>query len=134
MTMPRHSLLSIKRNAVPLGGLITLVYLYWYPVLSLRDRLIAACGQSLNSVSILVILGPSLAFYSSYVYSSPSFPERTKLHGFNVFLALVSSFFFRWWFLFITVSSACLKHNDWHHWIPLMVLGGVPLALAMATG
>ena len=30
--------------------------------------------------------------------------------------------------------SACLKHNDWHHWIPLMVLLGALLALAMATG
>ena len=67
MTMPRHPPLSIKRNAVPLRGLVTLVYLYWYPVSSLRDRLNAACGQSLNSVVFLVILEPSLAFYSSYV-------------------------------------------------------------------
>ena len=37
--------------------------------MSLRDYLIAACGQSLNSVLFLVILGPSLAFYSSCVYS-----------------------------------------------------------------
>ena len=73
MAMPRHPPLSIKRNAVPLRGLVTLVYLYWYPVLSLRDRLYAACEQSLNSVVFLVILGPSLAFYSSYVYSFPFF-------------------------------------------------------------
>ena len=69
--MPWHPPLSIKRNAVPLRGLVTLVYLYWYPVSSLRDRLNAACRQSLNSVVFLVILGPSLAFYSSYVYSFP---------------------------------------------------------------
>ena len=83
--MPRHPPLSIKRNAVPLRGLVTLVYLYWYPVSSLRDRLNAACGQSLNSVVFLVILGPSLAFYSSYVYSFPFSPERTEFHGFIVF-------------------------------------------------
>ena len=83
MAMPRHPPLSIKRNAVPLRGLVTLVYLYWYPVLSLRDRLFAACGQSLNSVVFLVILGPSLAFYSLYVYSFPFSPERTEFHGFH---------------------------------------------------
>ena len=41
--------------------------------MSLRDHLIAACGQSFNSLLFLVILGPSLAFYSSYVYSFPFF-------------------------------------------------------------
>ena len=69
--MPRHPPLSIKRNAVPLRGLVTLVYLYWYPVLSLRDRLNAACGQSLNSVVFLVILGPSLAFFLSFCLFGP---------------------------------------------------------------
>ena len=137
--MPRHPPLSIKRNAVPLRGLVTLVYLYWYPVLSLRDRLNAACGQSLNSVVFLVILGPSLAFYSSYVYSFPLSPERTEFHGFIVFFVLGTSFFWvvvaplhHWMLLYCL--SACLKHNDWHHWIPLMVLLGALLALAMATG
>ena len=139
MTMPRHPPLSIKRNAVPLRGLVTLVYLYWYPVSSLRDRLNAACGQSLNSVVFLVILGPSLAFYSSYVYSFPFPPERTEFHGFTVFLVLGTSFFWvvvaplhHWMLLYCL--SACLEHNDWHHWIPLIVLLGVLLALAMATG
>ena len=137
--MPRHPPLSIKRNAVPLGGLVTLVYLYWYPVLSLRDRLNAACGQSLNSVVFLVILGPSLAFYSSYVYSFPFSPERTEFHGFTVFLVLGTSSSWvvvaplhHWMLLYCL--SACLEHNDWHHWIPLMVLLGALLALAMATG
>ena len=139
MAMPRHPPLSIKRNAVPLRGLVTLVYLYWYPVLSLRDRLNAACGQSLNSVVFLVILGPSLAFYSSYVYSFPFSPERTEFHGFTVFLVLGTSFFsvvvapLHHWMLLYCLS-ACLEHNDWHHWIPLMVLLGALLALAMATG
>ena len=139
MTMPRHLPLSIKRNAVPLRGLVTLVYLYWYPVLSLRDRLNAACGQSLNSVVFLVILGPSLAFYSSYVYSFPFSPEMTEFHGFTVFLVLGASFFWvvvaplhHWMLLYCL--SVCLEHNDWHHWIPLMVLVGALLALAMATG
>ena len=139
MTMPRHPPLLIKRNTVPLRGLVTLVYLYWYPVLSLRDRFIAACGQSLNSVVFLVILGPSLAFYSSYVYSFPFSSERTEFHGFTVFLVLGTSFFWvvvaplhHWMLLYCL--SACLEHNDWHHWIPLMVLLGALLALAMATG
>ena len=137
--MPRHPPLSIKRNAVPLRGLVTPVYLYWYPVLSLRDCLNAACGQSLNSVVFLVILGPSLAFYSSYVYSFPFPPEMTEFHGFSVFLVLGTSFFWvvvvplhHWMLLYCL--SACLKHNNWHHWIPLMVLVGALLALAMATG
>ena len=137
--MPRHPPLSIKRNAVPLRGLVTLVYLYWYPVLSLRDCLNAACGQSLNSVVFLVILGPSSAFYSSYVSSFPFSSEGTEFHGFNVFLVLGTSFFLvvvapvhHWMLLYCL--SACLEHNDWHHWIPLMVLVGALLALAMATG
>ena len=138
--MPQHPPLSIKRNAVPLRGLVTLVYLYWYPVLSLRDRLNAACGQSLNSVVILVILGLSLAFYSLYVYSFPFF--LLKGPSFTVslsFLVLGTSFFWvvvaplhHWMLLYCL--SACLEHNDWHHWIPLMVLLGALLALAMATG
>ena len=111
MTMPRHPPLSIKRNAVPLRGLVTPVYLYWYPVSSLRDRLNAACGQSLNSVIFLVILGPSLAFYSSYVYSFPFSPEMTEFHGFSVFLVLGTSFFWvvvvplRHWMLLSCLSA-----------------------------
>ena len=56
----------------------------------------------------------------------------------NVFLVLGTSFFWvvvvplRHWMLLYCLS-ACLEHNDWHHWIPLMVLVGVLLALAMAT-
>ena len=128
-----------KEKRCALRGLVTLVYLYWYPVLSLRDRLNAACGQSLNSVVFLVILGPSLAFYSSYVYSFPFSPERTEFHGFTVFLVHGTSFFWvvvvplhHWMLLYCL--SACLEHNNWHHWIPLMVLVGVLLALVMATG
>ena len=139
MTMPRHPSLSIKRNAVPLRGLVTLVYLYWYPVLSLRDHLSAACGQSLNSVVFLVILGLSLAFTVRMCIPSPFPPERTEFHGFTVFLVLGTSFFrvvvaplHHWMWLYCL--SACLEHNDWHHWIPLMVLLGAHLALAMATG
>ena len=139
MTMPRHPPMSIKRNAVPLRGLVTPVYLYWYPVLSLRDRLIADCGQSLNSVVFLVILGLSLAFYSSYVLLPPFPPERTGLYSFTVFLVLGTSFFWvvvvplRHWMLLYCLS-ACFEYNDWHHWIPLMVLVGALLALAMASG
>ena len=139
MTMSRHHPLSIKRNTVPLRGLVTLVYLYWYPVLSLRDRLNAACGQSLNSVVFLVILGPSLAFTVRMCIPSPFSPERTEFHGFTVFLVLGTSFFLvvvtpLHHGMLLYCLSACLEHNDWHHWIPLMVLLGVRLALAMATG
>ena len=119
-------------------SLVTLVYLYWYPVSSLRDRLNAACGQSLNSVVFLVILGLSLAFYSSCVCS---FPFLLKGPSFTVSLSfwsmgLLSSGW--WWFFFITgccctVSLLALNTNDWRHWIPLMVLVGALLALAMAT-
>ena len=139
MIMPRHPPLSIKRNAVPLRGLVTPGFLYWYPVLSLRDHLNAACGQSLNSVVFLVILGPGLAFTVRMCIPSPFLPEWTKFHGFNVFLVLVASFFWvvvvplRHWVLMCCLS-ACFEHNDWHHWIPLMVLVGALLALAMATG
>ena len=85
MTIPWHAPLSIKRNTVPLSGLVTLVYLYWYPVSSLRDHLIAACGQSLNSVVFLDILGPSLAFYSSYVYSFPFSSWKDQVSWFHCF-------------------------------------------------
>ena len=124
---------------MPLRGLVTLVYLYWYPVSSLRDRLNAACGQSLNLVVFLVNLGLSLAFTVRMCIPSPFPPERTEFHGFNVFLVLGTSFFWvvvippRHWMLLYCLS-ACLEHNDWHHWIPLMVLVGALLALAMATG
>ena len=70
---------------------------------------------------------------------SPFPPERTEFHGFTVFLVLETSFFWvvvaplhHWMLLYCL--SACLEHNDWHHWIPLMVLLGALLALAMATG
>ena len=138
MVMPRHPPLSIKRNTVPLRGLVTPVYLYCYPVSSLRDCLIAACGQSLNSVVFLVILGLSLAFYSSYGCSFPFPLERTKFHDFTIFLVHGTSFFWvvvvplcHWMLLYCL--SACLEHNDWHHWIPLMVLVGALLALAMIS-
>ena len=69
----------------------------------------------------------------------PLIPERTEFHGFTVFLVLGTSFFWvvvaplhHWMLLYCL--SACLEHNDWHHWIPLMVLLGALLALAMATG
>ena len=70
---------------------------------------------------------------------SPFPPERTEFYDFNVFLVLGTSFFWvvvvplRHWMLLYCLS-ACLEHNDWHHWIPLMILVGAFLALAMATG
>ena len=70
---------------------------------------------------------------------SPFPPERTEFHGFTVFLVHGTSFFLvvvvplRHWML-LYCPFACLEHNNWHHWIPLMVLVGALLALAMATG
>ena len=70
---------------------------------------------------------------------SPFPPERTEFHGFTVSLVHGTSFFWvvvvplRHWMLLYCLS-ACFEHNDWHHWIPLMVLVGALLALAMATG
>ena len=138
MTMPQHPPLSIKRNTVPLRGLVTPIYLYWYPVSSLRDHLNAACGQSLNSVVFLVILGPSLAFYSLYVYSFPFSSWKDQVSWFHCPFGPWDFFWvvvvpLRHWMLLYCLS-ACLEHNDWHHWIPLTVLVGALLALAMATG
>ena len=56
---------------MPLRGLVTPLYLCWYPVLSLRDHVIAACGQSLNSVLFLVILGLSFALTVHVCTPSP---------------------------------------------------------------
>ena len=129
-----------KGNTVPLRGQVTPVYLYWYPVSSLRDHLIAACGQSLNSVIFLVILGPRLAFLQFVCVLLLLFLLKgPRFHGFTVFLVHGTSFFWvvvvplRHWMLLYCLS-ACFEHNDWHHWIPLMVLVGALLALAMATG
>ena len=76
MTMPQHPPLSIKRSTVPLRGLVTSVYLYWYPVLSLRDHLTAACGQSLNRVWLFTV---------HMCIPSPFSPERTEFHGYCLF-------------------------------------------------
>ena len=70
---------------------------------------------------------------------SPFPPEMTEFHSFTVFLVHGASFFWvvvvplRHWMLLYCLS-ACFEHNDWHHWIPLMVLVGALLALAVATG
>ena len=107
MAMPQHPPLSIKRNAVPLRGLVTLVYLYWYPVLSLRDCLNAACGQSLNSVVILVILGPEFGFLQFVCVFLPLFllkgPSFTVSLSF-LSLGLLSS---GWWSLLFITGCCC---------------------------
>ena len=81
MTIPRHPPLSIKRNTAfkrpSYTGIPVLV-----SCIIIKDRLIATCEQSLNSVIFPVILGPSLAFCSSYVYSFPFPPDRTEFHSF----------------------------------------------------
>ena len=83
--------------------------------------------------------GTEFGFLQFIYVFLPLFPEMTEFHGFTVFLVLGTSFFWvvvvplhHWMLLYCL--SACLEHNDWHHWIPLMVLVGVLLALAMATG
>ena len=71
-------------------------------------------------------------FLPLFLLKGPSFTVSLSFWS----LGLLSSGW--WWFLFITgcccTVSACLEHNNWHHWIPLMVLVGALLALAMATG
>ena len=69
---------------------------------------------------------------------SPFPPERTEFHGFTVFLVHGTSFFLvvvvpLCHLMLLYCPFACLEHNDWHHWIPLVVLVGALLALAMAT-
>ena len=72
-------------------------------------------------------------FLPLFLLKGPSFTVSLS------FLVLVASFF---WVVVVPLHhwmlpyclSACFKHNDWHHWIPLMVLVGALLALAMATG
>ena len=105
MTMPRHPPLSIKRNAVLLRGLVTLVYLYWYPVLSLRDHLNAACGQSLNFISshfrtefgflqFICVLLPL------FLLQGPSFTVSLSFWS----LGLLSS---GWWSLLFITGCCC---------------------------
>ena len=70
--------------------------------MSLRDWLIAACGQPLNSVLILFILGPSLGLTVRVCSPSSPLPERTKfsrLMSFRSWVLPLSGF---WWILFIT--------------------------------
>ena len=140
MTMPRHPPLSIKRSTVPLRGLVTLVYLYWYPVLSLRDRLICCLRAVSQLGGISSHFRTKFGFLQFVCVFLPLFLLKgPNYHGFIVFLVHGTSFFWvvvvhlRHWMLLYCLS-ACLEHNDWHHWIPLMVLVGALLALAMATG
>ena len=72
-------------------------------------------------------------FLPLFLLKGPSFTVSLS------FLVLGTSFFWlvvaplhHWMLLYCL--SACLEHNDWHHWIPLIVLLGALLALAMATG
>ena len=84
--------------------------------MSLRDHLNAACGQSLNSVVFLVILGPSLAFLQFvcvflplFLLKGPSFMVSLSLWS----MGLLSSGW--WWFLFVTgccCRSLCLLRTQ----------------------
>ena len=68
-----------------------------------------------------------------FLLKGPSFTVSLSflVHGTSFFWVVVVPL--RHWML-LYYLSACLEHNDWHHWIPLMVLVGVLLALALATG
>ena len=137
MTMPQHPPLSIKRNTVPLRGLVT-------PVLVSCIVLKGPLKCCLRAVSQLG--GISSHFRTKFgflqfvcVFLPLFLLKGPKFHDFTVFLVHGTSFFrvvvvpLRHWMLLYCLS-ACLEHNDWHHWIPLMVLVGAVLALAMATG
>ena len=100
--------------------------------------LLNSCLRAVSQIGLfLVILGLSLLLTVRVCTPSSPFPERTEFHGINVFWVLGSSSY--WlvvdpllhWMMYCL--SACLLHNDWHHWIPLKVLGGALLALAIAT-
>ena len=98
------------------------------------------CLRAVSQLSgISSHFGTEFGFLQFVCVFLPLFPEMTEFHGFTVFLVLGTSFFWvvvvplRHWMLLYCLS-ACLEHNDWHHWIPLMVLVGALLALAMATG
>ena len=98
------------------------------------------CLQAVSQLSgISSHFGTEFGFLQFICVFLPLFPEMTEFHSFIVFLVLGTSFFWvvvvplhHWMLLYCL--SACLEHNDWHHWIPLMVLVGALLALAMATG
>ena len=140
MTMPRHPPLSIKRKCCAFKrpsytGIPVLV-----SCIVLKGPL-KCCLQAVSQ-----LCGISSHFRTEFwlftvrmCIPSPFPPGRTEFHGLNVFLVLGTSFFWvvvaplcHWMLLYCL--SACLEHNDWHHWIPLMVLVGALLALAMATG
>ena len=103
MTMPQHPPLSIKRKAVPLRGLVTLVYLYWYPVLSLRDRF-KCCLRAVSQLGGISshfrtkfgFLQFICVFLPLFLLKGPSFTVSLSLWS----MGLPSSGW--WWFLFIT--------------------------------
>ena len=72
-------------------------------------------------------------FLPLFLLKGPSFTVSLSflVHGTSFFWVVVVPL--RHWML-LYCFSACFEHNDWHHWIPLMVLVGALLALAMATG
>ena len=72
-------------------------------------------------------------FLSLFLLKGPSFMVSLSflVHGTSFFWVVMVALH-HWMLLYCL--SACLEHNDWHHWIPLMVLVGALLALAMATG
>ena len=107
MTMPRHPPLSIKRNAVPLRGLVTLVYLYWYPVLSLRDRL-KCCLRAVSQLSGISshfrtefgFLQFVCVFFPLFLLKGPSFTVSLSFWS----LGFLSS---GWWSLLFITGCCC---------------------------
>ena len=105
MTMPRHPPLSIKRNAVPLRGLVTPVYLYWYPVSSLILKGPLKCclravsqlgGISSHFRTEFGFLQFVCVFLPLFLLKGPSFTVSLSFWS----MGLLSSGW--WWFLFVT--------------------------------
>ena len=134
MTMPRHPPLSIKRNAVPLRGLVTLVScIVLKGLLKCCLRAVSQLGGvSSHFRTEFGFLQFICVFLPLFLLKGPSFTVSLSLvHGTSFFWVVVVPLC-HWMLLYCL--SACFEHNDWHHWIPLMVLVGALLALALATG
>ena len=72
-------------------------------------------------------------FLPLFLLKGPSFTVSLSFWSMGLLSFWVVVVPLRRWMLLYCLS-ACFEHHDWHHWIPLMVLVGALLALALATG
>ena len=69
---------------------------------------------------------------SPYLLRGLSFTVSLSFWSMGLFFWVVVVPLHHWMLLYCL--SACLEHDDWHHWIPLIVLVEALLALAVAIG